>query len=253
LSVLALAAGLLVLVSPSAAFADSNVDLNISHSPDPFVVGQQGTITIDAQYLADDARGTVTITDTLPDSLTYVSTVATDYTCAAAGQTLTCEDDTIIAGDTTIAITVDPNAVGDPSDETDYCHVEERVGIQGQSSGARRAKPNAQVCDDTADASDTIPVVAPSPSPTPTPTRTVTHSATPTPTPTPTHRHSTTPKPSPSVSASSAAAAPALPMTGGSDLTQLAVVAVAILLIGARLVVAARPKPARAKRHHRQH
>jgi hypothetical protein len=42
-------------------------------------------------------------------------------------------------------------------------------------------------------------------------------------------------------------------MTGSSDLGELAAVAVAMLLIGARLVVVGRPKPARAKRHRRQH
>lgn len=250
LSGLALAASLLVLVAPSAAFADANVDLNISHSPDPFVVGQDATITIDADYLADDPAGLVTITDTLPASLTYVSHTAPDYDCTVTGQTVSCEYEDIAAGDTTIAITVDPNAIGDVSDEADYCHVERQPTIRHES-GAPRAKPNAPACQDTADASDTIPVVAPSPTPTPTPT--VTHSVTPTPTPTHTHSHSATPTPTPTVSATSAAAAPTLPMTGGSDLGRLAAVAVAIMLIGARLVVGARPKPARAARHRRMH
>jgi Domain of unknown function DUF11 len=242
---LILAASLAVLVAPTSAFAASNVDLSVTHSPDPFIVGEDGTITIDATYLADDPEGFVTISDTLPDTLTYVSlTSSAAYNCTVTGQTVDCDNGTIAAGDTTIVITVDPTAIGDPVDEADYCHVEIQPGIRHGSSGPRQAKPNAQACADTADASDTIPVVAPSPTPTPTATATPTPTHTARPTPTPTH-HTTTATPAPSVIATSAAAAPTLPMTGGNDLPQLVAVAAAMLALGARLVVGARRTPAR--------
>lgn len=55
-----------------------------------------------------DARGTVTVTDTLPDTVTLVDATSTDtaWTCATDGNTVTCTRDGLANGTTAGAITV---------------------------------------------------------------------------------------------------------------------------------------------------
>ncbi len=70
----------------------SVADLSIakSHAGD-FTVGVDGVYTIDiANAGPSNVAGTVTVTDTLPVGLTYVSATGTGWTCGAAGQVVTC-------------------------------------------------------------------------------------------------------------------------------------------------------------------
>ena len=61
------------------------------------------------------SSGTVTVADTLPAGLSFVSGSGGGFTCAAAGQVVTCTSSTAIAannGTATITLTVNPTAVG---------------------------------------------------------------------------------------------------------------------------------------------
>ena len=56
-----------------------------------FTAGQNGTFSIGVHnYGPEIATGTTTVTDTLPAGLTYVSGTGTGWSCAATGQTVTC-------------------------------------------------------------------------------------------------------------------------------------------------------------------
>jgi uncharacterized repeat protein (TIGR01451 family) len=61
-----------------------------SHTGD-FVVGANGTYTLRVSNNGpNSATGTITVTDTLPAGLSYVSGTGTGWSCNAAGQTVTC-------------------------------------------------------------------------------------------------------------------------------------------------------------------
>ncbi|MCC6931569.1 MAG: DUF11 domain-containing protein [Gemmatimonadaceae bacterium] len=70
----------------------SGVDLAISKtSTSPMTVGQNARYLLDVTNLGPGSTtGTITVTDILPAGLTYVSAAGTGFTCAAAGQTVTC-------------------------------------------------------------------------------------------------------------------------------------------------------------------
>ncbi|MFL6282304.1 MAG: beta strand repeat-containing protein [Pyrinomonadaceae bacterium] len=111
---------------------DSNVGNNTSSDPTTingvpdltivkthagnFTQGQNGTYTITATNSGGAATsGTITISDTLPAGLTYVSATGTGWTCGAAGQVVTCtRSDALAAGASypaiTLTISVAPNS-----------------------------------------------------------------------------------------------------------------------------------------------
>jgi uncharacterized repeat protein (TIGR01451 family) len=63
-----------------------------------FTQGQNGTYTLTVSNAGGAATGgTVTISDTLPAGLTYVSAVGTGWACGAAGQVVTCTRATALA------------------------------------------------------------------------------------------------------------------------------------------------------------
>jgi uncharacterized repeat protein (TIGR01451 family) len=56
-----------------------------------FTVGVNGTYTLNVSNNGpNDATGTITVTDTLPAGLTYVSATGTGWACGAVGQIVTC-------------------------------------------------------------------------------------------------------------------------------------------------------------------
>jgi uncharacterized repeat protein (TIGR01451 family) len=68
----------------------ADLSINKSHFAD-FIVGQQGAYTIRVNNNGpDDATGAITVTDTLPAGLTYVSGTGTGWSCSATGQDVTC-------------------------------------------------------------------------------------------------------------------------------------------------------------------
>ncbi len=81
-----------------------------------FTQGQNGTYTITATNSGGAATsGTVTVSDTLPAGLTYVSATGTGWTCGATGQVVTCtRSDALAAGASypaiTLTVSVAPNS-----------------------------------------------------------------------------------------------------------------------------------------------
>lgn len=69
------------------------VDLGItkSHTPEPMQVGQQASYTIGVSNAGNtDDPGPITVSDTLPAGLTFVSGSGDGWACSASGQDVTC-------------------------------------------------------------------------------------------------------------------------------------------------------------------
>lgn len=84
-----------------------------------FVIGQNANYTLTVSNAGpQNASGTVTVTDTLPNGLTYVSATGTNWTCANASGTVTCTNPNAVASGTSlpaITLTVAVAAAAMPS------------------------------------------------------------------------------------------------------------------------------------------
>ncbi|MCS6902830.1 MAG: hypothetical protein NZO41_00925 [Candidatus Bipolaricaulota bacterium] len=81
------------LTADDDAFVTINrpdLTVNKTHTGD-FIVGTNGTYTITVTNIGSGSTaGTVTVTDTLPTGLSFVSATGPGWTCSAVGQTVTC-------------------------------------------------------------------------------------------------------------------------------------------------------------------
>lgn len=84
-----------------------------------FTVGVNGSYVLTPSNTGSSpTTGTVTIVDTLPAGLTYLSATGTGWTCAAAAQVVTCTSTTAIAAGTAgnaITLTVGVAAAASPA------------------------------------------------------------------------------------------------------------------------------------------
>ncbi len=103
----ALAAAAVLMAGPTggAIAAPGTTDLRLikSDSPDPVVEKTDLAYTIQISNLGGPVPGTadatnVTVTDTLPNGITFVSATSASGTCNRAGQTVTCDLGTILEG-----------------------------------------------------------------------------------------------------------------------------------------------------------
>ncbi len=81
-----------VLTTPLNIVA-ANPDLSIQkRSVGNFIAGQPATYTLRVRNSprSGPTTGSITVTDTIPAGLTFVSATGTNWTCSAAGQALTC-------------------------------------------------------------------------------------------------------------------------------------------------------------------
>jgi len=103
-------ADLVILANQTMSIANVPVaDLAITKSHvGNFVVGTNGVYTLNVTNNGpSDTSGTITVTDTLPVGLTYVSATGTGWACSAAGQTVTCTmPSPLVNGATAPAITL---------------------------------------------------------------------------------------------------------------------------------------------------
>jgi uncharacterized repeat protein (TIGR01451 family) len=82
---------------PTTINGVADVTISKSHAGN-FTQGQNGTYTLAVSNVGGAATsGTVTVSDTLPAGLTYVSATGTGWTCNTAGQTVTCTRATALA------------------------------------------------------------------------------------------------------------------------------------------------------------
>jgi len=102
-----------------AAFPDDNPALTMKVAPqDKIVLGTGGAYeySIKNESSQPTDGSTITVTDTLPDGLAYVSDDGSDpsWSCSAAGQDVTCENDgTYAAGASLPTLLVNVSTVGD--------------------------------------------------------------------------------------------------------------------------------------------
>ena len=78
---------------------------------DPFVVGGNATYTIAMGNNGVTAIGAITVTDTLPATVAFVSARGVSWTCGAAGQVVACQPSAAIPGNITLVVRPGVNAV----------------------------------------------------------------------------------------------------------------------------------------------
>jgi uncharacterized repeat protein (TIGR01451 family) len=104
-------ADLVLLANQTMSISNTGVaDLSLSkvHNGSSFTAGGNGTYTLSVLNNGPStATNTITVTDTLPAGLTYVSAAGTGWSCGAAGQTVTCtRPGPLASGATAPAITL---------------------------------------------------------------------------------------------------------------------------------------------------
>jgi uncharacterized repeat protein (TIGR01451 family)/LPXTG-motif cell wall-anchored protein len=209
-AVIALLSGLALspLLAATPAYAGINFDVSIAKShTGNFTVGENGTFTITLHNSgANTGSDTLTVTDTLPAGLTYVSDTgaANGLTCNANGQTVTCSGAPNMSNgaDLSFTLTVSVHEAARPSADNTVVFAD-----------SAQNDTNADNNTDT----DTV-TVDPAPTTTPSPTGS----------PSPSQSPSQSESPSPTASVAGETAQ--LPTTGGSTGTAV-VVAVALLVM----------------------
>ena len=96
--------------TPAAPTIDLTIAKTVTSSG-PYIVGSNVTYSLLARNLGPGtAQAAIVVKDLLPAGLTYVSATGTNWSCAAAGQTITCTRDaaagTLAANASADAITV---------------------------------------------------------------------------------------------------------------------------------------------------
>jgi uncharacterized repeat protein (TIGR01451 family) len=97
----------------TAVVTSANLSINKSDSPDPVGVGQDLTYTLAVSNAGpSDALG-VSVSDTLPAGVTYVSATPTQGTCSQLAGVITCPLGTVVNGGTpSVTVVVRPTASG---------------------------------------------------------------------------------------------------------------------------------------------
>ncbi|MCW2598924.1 MAG: hypothetical protein JWM02_753 [Frankiales bacterium] len=129
-------------VQPSA-----NLALTKVASPDPVTVGQPLTYTLKVTDNGPSTATGVTVTDTLPASVSFVSASPSQGTCGQAGGTVTCSIGTLANGaSATITITVTPNTPGTVTN-TATAKANETDTAQADNTATVTTTVNAQTAD----------------------------------------------------------------------------------------------------------
>jgi uncharacterized repeat protein (TIGR01451 family) len=116
----AVAAAALAFAGVGAAAPAGSADLGITKvdNPDPVTVGSTLTYTIQVQSFGPDAATDVTVTDSLPKGVDFVSATTTAGQCARKGRKVTCALGTLLAptvnysGPPTVTLIVIPRQLG---------------------------------------------------------------------------------------------------------------------------------------------
>ncbi|WP_017719172.1 DUF11 domain-containing protein [Kamptonema formosum] len=112
-----------------------------------FTAGGQGTYTISVSNAANagPTTGTITVTDTLPNGLTFVSGSGSGWTCSASGQTVTCTNAGPLAAgaSSTITLTVNATAAGNVTNSASVSTPEEtNTGNNSATDSTTVTAPN---------------------------------------------------------------------------------------------------------------
>lgn len=234
--------GLGVAAASSAHAGIPLADLSLTHSPPTMTVGDVGTVTM---TLTNNQGGSETIDydliDTLPSQFTIgqVTDAGPFEGCEVDNtqHTVSCDASIDIAVGASVSVTfqVTPVESGTFDNTAQYTYfIPATVNeTKAHRSGLKPAGANPI----GGTAHDSIAVKAavtstPTPTPTPTPTHTPTHK--------PTHKPTHTPRPIPPASVEPTTAT--LPNTGSSDLGVLALVGMALIVVGGVITAALRSR-----------
>ena len=101
-------AGPVDVTASAATTVDPTVDLSLTKQlQGGLLAGTNATYLLTVQNIGVDATtGTLTLTDTLPAALDFVSAAGTGWSCAAAGQTVTCTRGTSLAAGASTSVTL---------------------------------------------------------------------------------------------------------------------------------------------------
>ena len=96
---------------PNACAATSPDLFIVKTHTNPFVTGTNATYSIAVGNNGVTSIGPITVTDTLPATLTFVSAGGVSWSCAAAGQVVTCTSSASIPGSITLIVRPGVDAV----------------------------------------------------------------------------------------------------------------------------------------------
>ena len=105
-------------VVPPVPAAGTDLIITKTHTGN-FTEGTNGTYTLTVSNIGDTASaGAITVTDTLPTGLTFVSAAGTGWACSNVGQVVTCTNTAVIAPSASgaaIALVVSPGSAAVPT------------------------------------------------------------------------------------------------------------------------------------------
>ncbi len=129
---------------PQGPKADVSVDIN--GSPDPVAAGSSLTYTINAGNSGPDSASGVTLTDTLPNKVSFASVSSSQGTCSGT-TTIICNLGTLNVADAatiTLKVTVDPSARGSLSNSATISS-NEYDPLDSNNTGTASVAVNGQV------------------------------------------------------------------------------------------------------------
>ncbi|MFN2545116.1 MAG: sortase [Actinomycetota bacterium] len=150
--------------SSDLTVVDSSADLSITKShTGSFGVGQQESYQLNVSNAGPNGTGSVTVTDTLPNGLTFVSGSGAGWSCSAVGQDVTCTHAAVIAsgGSSQVDVAVDVDVAAEPA-VTNTASVSSTTfdpdASNNSSSDPTTVRPSADVSVTVTDAPDPLVV-----------------------------------------------------------------------------------------------
>ncbi|MDC0358287.1 DUF11 domain-containing protein [Oligoflexia bacterium] len=179
-----------------------------SDSADPATSGNALSYTISVTNAGPDPSLDLTVTDTLPTGVTYVSASGSGWTCNEDSGIVTCTRAVLAVGaapDITVSVTIDGATSGNISNGVVVAaNVYDGQGADNSDSEDTLVQTPTPTPVSTHTPTST-PTDTATPTPTETPTFTPTNTATPTPTETPTFTPTNTPTPTPTYTSTNTA------------------------------------------------
>jgi uncharacterized repeat protein (TIGR01451 family) len=152
-----------VLVNNSASASttvDPVADLSLTNtdSPDPVLSGQQLTYTLGVHNNGPATATSVSLSDSLPSGVTYVSATTTQGSCAHPGNSVICAIGNMASGaDVTVTIKIDTGAPGTiTNDATVLSTATDPNGANNSASAVTTVRPVADLGLTKSDAPDPV-------------------------------------------------------------------------------------------------
>ncbi|MDX1582793.1 MAG: IPTL-CTERM sorting domain-containing protein [Thermoanaerobaculia bacterium] len=128
--------------------APEQIDLSITKTdnPDPVRVGDSLAYTIEVSNAGPDTASGVTVTDSLPSTVTFDSATPSQGSCSVSGQTVTCDIGSLGSGGTaTVTIRVTPGSQGTITNNVNVSGNEDDTDLSNNSASESTTVEVAQV------------------------------------------------------------------------------------------------------------